>query len=626
MVAKKVSGAGDASSKSNTTPSDSDLMTGPNDPVLEATQDESIRSILTEKMYATVKVFKAIDSGVKAWLRVDLKPREILSTLIGLLRSSNLLWRFHTRTTLSASSAEKVAPDFPHDHLALSNVHTMFDEAPINSDLLSKSKQVPALGEELDDPSTQWRELQVTFDQQKRGCEQELEHKLRRQQDQHKQEYAALQQQQEIQHDFEATKLKQEYNDRYDQGQRQHKQELSDQKQQFDEELAKLQKQHEAMHVQLEQKHVDSLAQQQQQHGTDLDREKQQLDAKLDREQQKHRRHEAELLKREEKLSNELKCQQQQHDQELSLQKEHLINLQQQNEDYRKTNACLIRSSSHTTIRYAEALKRSILWLRVRPHLEDDEELDITYRCDKGKELVIRESVIAANGVPRTEQKKYKADEIFSPDESNGLICECIQPLVHAFLCGRNINIFLDGQSGSGKTYSLWEGRQRNYGSLLSTVAETIVNNVHFIFGGKKPTLEYAVKEVTGIATERCLLNWTELKDLTGFEQIMACAMHNRKVCQTSQNAASTRGHTIFEFRLTTVASYSSTPVSRLFTLVDMAGAEEAVQDSSYRGFDKDHEFIRTSRSSVHTLLRSRGKSSATNCTVSWPLHHVASE
>lgn len=240
------------------------------------------------------------------------------------------------------------------------------------------------------------------------------------------------------------------------------------------------------------------------------------------------------------------------------------------------------------------------IYLRLRPKVNTDQEdqyLDLTSADDFNHSLVLRGGLDTKH--PRDTH--YEFDRVFHHTDTNRDIYEHVRPMVQAAVEGLDVAIILEGPSGSGKSYTMFEQPDGIAFSLARHILQSpdkedgqririasfkvykeMILDATIVKGENTPLY---IKDVRGSKiqvyrdqryksrVDGTLISTTE--ELTSEFMRMLNAREQRA---TAQNATSSRGHAVckLEFSSSNIST-GETKISTLF-LVDLAGPESFKQ------------------------------------------------
>ncbi|PYH75355.1 kinesin-domain-containing protein [Aspergillus uvarum CBS 121591] len=198
--------------------------------------------------------------------------------------------------------------------------------------------------------------------------------------------------------------------------------------------------------------------------------------------------------------------------------------------------------------------------------------------------------------------KIYNFDQVFSSAADQRMVYEdTVLPMVDELLLGYNCTIFAYGQTGTGKTYTMFGDMTEEFG-LLSDNAGIIPRTLYTLFDrlkGTDTTIKCSFIELYNEVIHD-LLSGEEDTKLHLFEnerntanrsllvkgmqesyidspsagiQLLRMAGRKRQVAATKCNDLSSRSHTIFTINILTRSSDESITCGKL-NLVDLAGSE----------------------------------------------------
>ncbi|KAJ1441294.1 P-loop containing nucleoside triphosphate hydrolase [Sesbania bispinosa] len=204
--------------------------------------------------------------------------------------------------------------------------------------------------------------------------------------------------------------------------------------------------------------------------------------------------------------------------------------------------------------------------------------------------------------------RQFTFDEVFDTDSNQEDVFQSVGvPLVRNALAGYNTSILSYGQSGSGKTYTMWgppsamveeplchsdQGIIPRIFQMLFSELERIYNEqIGNLLNPTQHNLEMKDDVNNALHIENLVEEYVTSYD--DMEQILIKGLSSRKLGATSLNSNSSRSHIIFTFVIEsfckgTTKGFSSSKVSRI-SLIDLAGLDGDKVD------DGDNQCLRES-------------------------------
>ena len=184
----------------------------------------------------------------------------------------------------------------------------------------------------------------------------------------------------------------------------------------------------------------------------------------------------------------------------------------------------------------------------------------------------------------------FTIDHYFGPSSNNGDIYDEVEPLMNIFFHGRDVCIFTDGQSGSGKSYTMFKGID----ALSLLIARSVfswkcakVDKRHVTCSVIEIYLDQLYNLQATVGEEKADLTRAKRGDYdkpvpsaSALVELLKEARARLHVKRTPENTESSRGHFVCSLVLTQLSLDKPTVKSRI-TLIDLAGAER-MANSSY--------------------------------------------
>ena len=214
-------------------------------------------------------------------------------------------------------------------------------------------------------------------------------------------------------------------------------------------------------------------------------------------------------------------------------------------------------------------------------------------------------------GPPSTDPKKVpsrnqvKIDHLFDGSYTNKLIFEALKAKIEVVTHRYDVLIMADGASGTGKSYTMFEGPDALGSSAAALVTgwrgqdlpsgwtrEVKLSALEFTKKGSRDLLSTS-SDAGGKKIKAC-----QVVSANDTANLIRGASKKRTVGPTANNHQSSRGHFICTLTLTETQVGTRSVMSRV-CLVDLAGSETA-GDS---GDDEETRWINRSRSHIRTAL-----------------------
>lgn len=183
--------------------------------------------------------------------------------------------------------------------------------------------------------------------------------------------------------------------------------------------------------------------------------------------------------------------------------------------------------------------------------------------------------------------KTFKVDQVYGNQANQQLIFKNIgNPLLQDFINGLNVSILAYGQTGTGKTYTMY-GHESNDG-LVPQILHELFDNLLDEYLVKCSFIEIYKEKLVDLLNDEGLklsilntnskitINNLKQMNLTDVNQSLGMlkkCLNKRKMAATNLNDNSSRSHTIFTIYLYKKLNQSQFIHSK-FNLVDLAGSE----------------------------------------------------
>ena len=205
---------------------------------------------------------------------------------------------------------------------------------------------------------------------------------------------------------------------------------------------------------------------------------------------------------------------------------------------------------------------------------------------------------------PQTRQSKNKASitaldyaftELFSADTTQAQVCQKVgEPLVSQVFAGHKASLLAYGQTGTGKTFSMWGpvGGGKTYHGIIPYVLQRIfqkkteqpthsieiaylqiyqeqLQDLFIVPEAKVAPVPLFIRERADNEVFVENLSWQPAEQLSEVQEWITIGNKNRKIAATQLNQKSSRGHALFFIRVTSAEQCTGT-----LLLADLAGSE----------------------------------------------------
>lgn len=244
----------------------------------------------------------------------------------------------------------------------------------------------------------------------------------------------------------------------------------------------------------------------------------------------------------------------------------------------------LRRKKLHNTI---EDLKGSIrVFCRMRP-------LNGREKQEGAVEVIGK---VDSMTVKANDGSEFSFDAVFSPGTQEEVFQDC-KDLVQSAIDGYNVTIFSYGQTGAGKTYTMYgvpgqegtaprsiheiyriiaqESGRFNFtvmGSMLELYQSELVDLLSKESDGPSKKLNVKTDLVGNVVIERLVEE--ECKDAAALENLLERGNKQRSVAATAMNSESSRSHLLFIVKIVSVNRETNARVNGKIMLCDLAGSE----------------------------------------------------
>jgi len=228
------------------------------------------------------------------------------------------------------------------------------------------------------------------------------------------------------------------------------------------------------------------------------------------------------------------------------------------------------------------------------------------------------ENAINTKSKSARPSKSWTFDHIFDEEVSNRMVYQMIMPMVAAALDGVTVSIAADGQSGAGKTHTMFSGQDSVAVSAAAQFFAAIDARAT-----EKPrwqirysALEVFEKTTTDLLHEHATVDFQHIngasvpKDhvmeiatsLDNLRFLIEKACTARRTRPTEKNPTSSRSHCICTMELSEFNSQNVPRMRSKLHLVDLAGSESLSGNNDHDHII-EHRFIRSSRESFRCAM-----------------------
>jgi hypothetical protein len=274
--------------------------------------------------------------------------------------------------------------------------------------------------------------------------------------------------------------------------------------------------------------------------------------------------------------------------------------------------------------------RRSNVWTaaRIRPAVESDEGRALAkFRIiseGQGHDQIELDGPCQAEKGKTAEAKKFQFAKVFPLLSSNRDVLNHIEPMIQSAMSETNIVIIADGQSGAGKSFTMFEGKDNIAFEMAARIFAEIKlrEDKGSPSGVRFSALELHNKNVRDLLCEEDQRGQRSLKpkisgkistvpglseqNPSSLEELNASitqACRNREISSMADNAKSSRGHLVCAFTMWSQVPERTGPTeeTKLY-LVDLAGAERTSNTVT-----SEDSFIRTTRADLYSSVLNHG-------------------
>uniref|UniRef100_A0A7S3ZCK1 Kinesin motor domain-containing protein n=1 Tax=Lotharella globosa TaxID=91324 RepID=A0A7S3ZCK1_9EUKA len=224
----------------------------------------------------------------------------------------------------------------------------------------------------------------------------------------------------------------------------------------------------------------------------------------------------------------------------------------------------------------------------------------------------------------REARKQFSFDEVFGPTSPQDLVYENTANLIQSAYDGYNVCIFAYGQTGTGKTYTMY-GEPSNPGiapRAIETLYACVKNGSHMydstITCYMVELYKSALQDLLNTSSKKTKLKIT--KNAQGTVEVQGCVIKaapdakslmkilddgnkKRVTSSTNMNAGSSRSHLILSIIINNVNRRTGVSTSGKLSLVDLAGCERASKTGANAQQLKEAQSINQSLSALGNVI-----------------------
>lgn len=213
---------------------------------------------------------------------------------------------------------------------------------------------------------------------------------------------------------------------------------------------------------------------------------------------------------------------------------------------------------------------------------------------------------------------EYEYERIFGQSSRQSEVYNELSDLLYSVYEGMNVCIFAYGNTGSGKTYTIFGGQKEEEKGLLPRTLENIKERIE-----STPHTQYSIRYCfSELYSDRLFdlqddsrtelegFKMKELKASTGdmITRLMVLvqeAKKKRTTGKTEMNSCSSRSHAFFQFEISSVEDFPNRKVEKkgTITFIDLAGSEKINEGAADRLRRAEVLFINKSLSSLRDVL-----------------------
>lgn len=240
------------------------------------------------------------------------------------------------------------------------------------------------------------------------------------------------------------------------------------------------------------------------------------------------------------------------------------------------------------------------VFCRIRPALLAAEQGDELCTCKKDAFTAeVTRSSMSVEGSQRSEKRTFQFDAVFGPSSKQEEVFREVQDLVQSAVDGYNVTLLAYGQTGAGKTFTMYggPGEQRGIAPRTIDAIFQVVDamdssrfsstlRAHLVELYKSDLVDLLASPAKGARklevrrdtrSNEATIENVEEREVTSPKQLLRLldeGTEHRHVASTQMNADSSRSHLLFTVTIETVDRDSGAVVTGKVRICDLAGSE----------------------------------------------------
>eukprot|EP00928_Gymnodinium_smaydae_P009537 TRINITY_DN13577_c1_g2_i2.p1 TRINITY_DN13577_c1_g2~~TRINITY_DN13577_c1_g2_i2.p1 ORF type:complete len:356 (+),score=37.01 TRINITY_DN13577_c1_g2_i2:95-1162(+) len=252
----------------------------------------------------------------------------------------------------------------------------------------------------------------------------------------------------------------------------------------------------------------------------------------------------------------------------------------------------------------------------------------------------------SVDGNPRNETHTYSFDSVFAPSASQREVFAEVEGLVQSTIDGYNVTVLAYGQTGAGKTYTIYGGEKENRGiapriaqsifahatapsnkrcafKVCATMVELYKDRfIDLLVSGKAATASLDVK--CDLVRGDAVVEGAVEREVTRPDHLMQLiddGLSRRNVAKTLMNSESSRSHLFLTITIEVADLSTETCVKGKMVLCDLAGSERLKKSGAVGEVMKETIEINKSLTALADVIEALAKDS--KCLVPYRNHKL---
>lgn len=238
------------------------------------------------------------------------------------------------------------------------------------------------------------------------------------------------------------------------------------------------------------------------------------------------------------------------------------------------------------------------VFCRIRPLLPHEHGEDLAAVRKDPLTVEVSREMTAVDGAQRVDKRTFSFESVFGPQDQQDEVFQEVEDLVQSAVDGYNVTIMAHGQTGAGKTYTMYGGPHEKRGVAPRTIESVFgllqrKDDQRFGFSVRAHLIELYKNELVDLLapsrgrstldvrrdarTGETTVENVEERSVSSHQElsrILEEGMERRTTATTMMNADSSRSHFFLTISIDVQDKESKETTSGKITLCDLAGSE----------------------------------------------------